>query len=213
MTDPARRRPLVALGLTAGELVGRKAGAQPAPLVKIGVLTESWGPTPAVIGMRDGLQELGHRENEHFVLGVRFTEGKAADLPAAARDLVRRGVDIIVTTESPGSAKAAQAATKEIPIVFIGSGDPVGLGLVRSLARPGGNMTGIADLDNELAPKRLQIFQELIPGLKRILVPYDVTNSDAVAHVGLYREAAGPLGVTLVERPVRTEDEARAAIA
>jgi putative ABC transport system substrate-binding protein len=212
MTDLSRRRLLVALGLTAGELIGREIGAQPARPVKIGALTESWGPTPAVVGVRDGLQELGYRENEHFVLGVRFTEGKAADLPAAARDLVRRGVDIIVTTESPGSTKAAQAATKEIPIVFIGSGDPVGLGLVQSFARPGGNMTGIADLDAELAPKRLQIFQELIPGLKRILVPYDVTNPDAVAHVGLHREAAGHLGLTLVERPVRTEDEARAAI-
>jgi putative ABC transport system substrate-binding protein len=193
-------------------LIGRDVVAQPARLVKIGALTESWGPTPAIVGLRDGLVELGYREDEHFTIGVRFTEGKPADLPAAARDLVRHRVDIIVTTESVTAAKAAQMATDRIPIVFIGSGDPVGLGLVKSFARPGGNITGIADLDVELAPKRMEIFRELVPTLKRVLVPYDATNPDAVAHVAVHREAAQRLGLTLVERPLRSEEEARAAI-
>ncbi len=193
-------------------LMGPGVEAQPARVVKIGALTESWGPTPAIIGLRDGLQELGYRENEHFVIGVRFTQGNPAELSAAARDLVQHGVDIIVTTEGGNTAKAAQMATTRIPIVFIGGSDPVGLGLVRSLAHPGGNITGTADLDVELAPKRMEIFRELVPSLKRILVPYDATNVYAVSQLAAYRDAARRLGLTLVERPVRTEEEARAAI-
>jgi putative ABC transport system substrate-binding protein len=181
-------------------------------LIKIGALTESWGPTPAISGLREGLLELGYRENEHFVIGVRFTQGNPAELGEAARDLVRHGVDIIVTAEGGNTAKAAQAATNRIPIVFMGGSDPVGLGLVQSLARPGGNITGTADLDVALTPKRMEIFRELIPGLKRILLPYDVTNAYAVGQLATYRDAAQRLGLTLVERPVRTEEEARIAI-
>ncbi len=204
---------LLTFGLifTAG-LLGPGVEAQPVRVVKIGALTESWGPTPAIIGLRDGLQELGYRENQHFVIGVRFTQGNPADLAAAARDLVQHGVDIIVTTEGGNTAKAAKMATTRIPIVFIGGSDPVGLGLVPSLAHPGGNITGTADLDVELAPKRMEIFRELVPSLKRILVPYDATNEYTVSQLVAYRDAARRLGLTLVERPVRTEEEARAAI-
>jgi putative ABC transport system substrate-binding protein len=198
--------------VAGAELVGRDVLAQSTRLIKIGALTESWGPTPAVIGLRDGLQELGRRENTDFAIGVRFTEGKADELPAAARDLVRHRVDVIVTPISSTATKAAQMATSQIPIVFIGSGDPVGLGLVQSFARPGGNVTGVADLDSDLVPKRMAIFRELVPGLKRLLVLYDATNTDAVAQLAVHREAARQLGVTLVEKPVRSEEEARAAI-
>ncbi len=202
----------LALLLSVGGLAGDAIGAPRAGPVRIGALTESWGPTPAIIGLRDGLQELGYRENEDFVIGVRFTQGNPAELAAAARDLVRHGVDLIVTGEGGNTARAAQMATDRIPIVFIGGSDPVGLGLVRSLARPGGNITGIADLDVELSPKRMEIFRELVPSLKRLLLVYDATNAYAVAQLIALREAAGRLGLTLVERPVRTEDEARAAI-
>jgi putative tryptophan/tyrosine transport system substrate-binding protein len=212
VTTLARRRLLVGLALVGGGLIGRDVLAQPARPVKIGALTESWGPTPAVLGLRDGLQELGHREDRDFTIGVRFTQGKAAELPAAARDLVRHRVDVIVSTESETAAKAAQMATNQIPIVFIGSGDPVGLGLVRSLARPGGNITGIADLDIELVPKRMEIFRELVPGLKRVLTPFDATNADAVAQLAVIREAARRLDLTLVERPLRSEEEAHSVI-
>jgi len=203
----------VAVGLATVGRMGHAVGAPPARLIKIGALTESWGPTPAIIGLRDGLQELGYRENEQFVIGVRFTQGNPAELAEAARDLVRRGVDIIVTAEGGYTAKAAQAATSRIPIVFMGGSDPVGIGLVQSLARPGGNITGTADLDIELGPKRMEIFRELVPGLRRILLPYDATNAYAVAQLPAYRDAARRLGLTLVERPVRTEQEAQAAIA
>jgi len=203
----------VAVGVITVAQTGRAAGAPPARLIKIGALTESWGPTPAIIGLRDGLLELGYRENEQFVIGVRFTQGNPAELAEAARDLVRRGVDIIVTGEGGNTAKAAQAATKQIPIVFMGGSDPVGIGLVQSLARPGGNITGTADLDIDLGPKRMEIFRELVPGLKRMLLPYDATNTYVVAQLPAYRDAARRLGLTLVERPLRTEEEAQAALA
>ena len=192
-------------------LTGGGAEAQRRP-VQIGALTESWGPTPAIVGLRDGLQTLGYREDKDFTIGVRFTQGASTELQAAALELVRRGADIIVTTEGGNTAKAAQMATDRIPIVFIGGGDPVELGLVKSLARPGGNLTGIASLDVELAPKRLEIFREMVPGLKRVLFVYDATNRHAVEQLEPYRAAARILGLTLVERPARNQEEAGAII-
>jgi putative ABC transport system substrate-binding protein len=210
----AGRGVLLVLGIvlaTAGGMA-RAIDAQSPRLVKIGALTESWGPTPSIAGFRDGLQELGYRENETFVLGVRFTQGNVAELPEAAHALVRHGVNLIVTTSGDNAAKAAQMATTRIPILFMGGSDPVEAGLVKSFARPGGNITGIADLELELVPKRMQIFRELIPGLKRVLLVYDGTNPVAVSRLAVHRDAAHRLGLTLVERPVRTEEEARSLI-
>ncbi len=210
MTRLRHRALMLGIILTTGGLIGREVEAEPARLVKIGALTESWGPTPTIVGLRDGLQERGYHENEHFVIGVRFTQGKPGELPEAARDLVRHGVDIILAAGGGNEAKAAQMATAQIPIVFVGAGDPVGLGLVNSFARPGANITGIADL--AVAPKRMQIFRELVPGLRRVLLAYDATNAGAVAEQVVYRDAARLLGLTVVERPLRTEEEAQAAI-
>jgi putative ABC transport system substrate-binding protein len=147
------------------------------------------------------------------VLGVRFTQGDATELPAAARDLVKHGVDLIITAGGGASAKAAQAATTKIPIVFMGGADPMEAGLVKSFARPGGNITGVADLEAELVAKRMEILRELIPRLKRLFFVYDATNPGAVATLPAHRDAARRLGLTLIEKSVRTEDEARAAIA
>ncbi len=188
--------------------VGTEERAQP---IKIGVLTASWGPTPQVVGLRDGLVELGYRENEQFVLGVRFTQGDLSDLPAAARELVQFGVDIIFA-DYDDSAKAAQMAATRVPIVFVTGSDPVGLGLVQSYARPGGNITGVAGLYLELSPKRLELFHEIVPNLKRVLYSYDAADAQSVAEARAYREAARRLGIELVEKPVRTVEEARATL-
>jgi putative ABC transport system substrate-binding protein len=212
MTWLPRRVLIPGISLTIAAMVAGDVEAQRARPIKIGALTESWGVTPAIVGLRDGLQELGYRENEDFVIGVRFTQGNTSELPAAARDLVQREVDIIVTVEGGNTARAAQMATKRIPIVFIGGDDPVRSGLVKSFAAPGGNITGIADLDTALVPKRLQLFRDLVSGLKRLLIIYDATNPYAVVQLEVHRAAARSLGLTLVERPVRTEEEARAAI-
>ena len=204
---------VLAIAFSIHGLSGSVAEAQrTARPVQIGALTESWGPTPAIVGLRDGLRALGYSEDKDFTIGVRFTQGESAELLAAARELVRSGADIIVTTEGGNTAKAAQMATDRIPIVFIGGGDPVELGLVKSLARPGGNLTGIASLDVELAPKRLEIFRELVPRLKRVLLVYDATNKHAAEQLEPYRAAARSLGLTFVERPVRSQEEAGAVI-
>jgi putative ABC transport system substrate-binding protein len=214
MSDLGRRAFLGGCVAVAVEALAPHAvAAQPTRLAKIGALTESWGPTPAIVGLRDGLRELGFREDQDFALGIRFTEGKAGELPAAARDLVRHRVDVLVATETGSAAKAAQAATKEIPIVFVGIGDPVGLGLVQSLARPGGNITGVADLDSDLIPKRLELFRHMVPGLRRVLLPYDAANPESVALLKVHQEAARRLGLTLIEKPVRSEEEARTTVA
>ncbi len=90
--------------------------------------------------------------------------------------------------------------------------DPIGLGLIQSFARPGGNITGVADLHLELGPKRLEVFREIVPGLKRVLSLYDAADADAVAGAKLYRDAAHGLGIVLVEQAVRTAAEAQATL-
>jgi ABC-type uncharacterized transport system substrate-binding protein len=177
----------------------------------IGALTESWGPTPPMAGLRDGLLALGYREHEQFAIGVRFTQGDIAALPAAASELVQYGVDVIFAANE-NAAKAAQRATNQIPIVFAGGVDPVGQGLVQSFARPGGNITGVTDLTLELGPKRLQAFQEMLPGLKRVLYTYDVSDANAVAEAQSYRDTARRLGIILVERAVQTQEEAQTTL-
>jgi len=211
MTGLPPRLLLLGIVLALGVAIGHGVNAQPARLVKIGALTTSWGPTLSVVGLRDGLQELGYRENEHFVIGVRFTQGDTAALPAAARELVQHGVDLLFAS-GVHAARAAQMATDRVPIVFVGGSDPVGLGLVKSFARPGGNITGITDLDIELTPKRLEIFKEILPGLKRVLFPYDGADDYTVSQLQVYRTVARRLGVVLVEKPLRTQEEAGTTI-
>ncbi|MBI3325553.1 MAG: ABC transporter substrate-binding protein [Nitrospinae bacterium] len=199
--------------LASSMLVSNSAGAgERAKPFQIGALTVAWGPTPGTVGLRDGLMALGYREHEQFVIGVRFTEGNLAELPAAARGLVQYGVDLIVASlEAP--AKAAQMATSRIPIVFMEVGDPLGSGLIQSFARPGRNITGVTDLYLELGPKRLEVFRELVPGLKRVLFPYDAADVYSVAEARAYRDAARRLGIVLVEQMLRTQEEAQAALA
>src|SRR5712691_3018242 len=189
---------LVMLLVGSALRIGDAGAAERARPIRIGALTESWGPTPQIIALRDGLLELGYRENEQFVLGVRFTQGDQTALPAAARELVQYGVDLIVASE-PSAAKAAQMMTTRIPIVFIGgTGNPVEMGLIESFDRPGGNITGVSLLGVELGPKRLEVFRDIVPGLHRVLFPYDPNDASGVA-------AASRLGIVLVEQTVQTQ--------
>jgi putative ABC transport system substrate-binding protein len=180
--------------------------------VRIGVLTAAWGPPGGLDGFVQGLVDLGYRQNEDFVVGVRFTQGDISALPAAAKAMVEGGVDVLLADDEP-AIKAVQAATSTHPIILLGVGDPIGRGLIASYSRPGGNSTGVADLDLELSGKRLQLFKELVPRLERVLLPYDKHNHYDAAQTELYRAAAQRLRIVLVERPLETEDEARAALA
>lgn len=180
--------------------------------IRIGVLTPAWGPPGGLDGLVGGLIDLGYQENEDFVIGVRFTQGDISALPAAAKAMVAGGVDVLLADNEP-AVKAVQEATATHPIIFLGVGDPTGRGLIASYNQPGGNTTGVANLDLEVSGKRLQLFKELLPGLKRVLLPYDKHNAYDAALAELYRAAAQRLGVVLVERQLETEDEARAALA
>jgi putative ABC transport system substrate-binding protein len=155
---------------------------------------------------------LGYRENEDFVIGVRFTQGDLTALSGAARQLVEDKVDIILV-DHDDAAKAAREATERIPIVSTALGAPVEQGLIQSFARPGGNLTGIADLHLELGPKRLEVFCAMIPTLKRVLFLYSATNTYAVAEAKSLHEAARRLGIVLVAQAVHTQEEAQATLA
>jgi putative ABC transport system substrate-binding protein len=196
------------LVMLSGWITRDLSRAERARPIRIGALSESWGPTPSIVGLRDGLLKLGYREDEDFFLGVRFTQGNLAELPSAARELVQHGVDLIFTS-GVNVAKAAQGATQSIPIVFTDVDDPVAFGLVQSYARPGRNLTGVTDLGIQLGPKRLELFREMIPGLQRVLFPYDVTDSASVKQFQINREAAHRLGIELVELAMRTQAEAQ----
>jgi putative ABC transport system substrate-binding protein len=151
---------------------------------------------------------MGYRENEDFVIGVRFTQGDSAVLPTVAQELVRDGVDILFCI-GESETKAAQQTTTIHPIVFSGVGDPVGQGLIHAYARPGSNITGVTDLNTELSAKRLELFKELLPELKRVLFPYNAHNVYHAALVMQYRTAAHRLGLALIDQPLRTIEEAR----
>jgi putative ABC transport system substrate-binding protein len=158
-----RRRELMVL--LGGALIGSPAArAQQKAMATIGFLgvTSPGSYAPYVAAFREGLGEAGYIEGQNLTIEYRWAEGRDDRLPALAADLVGRKVDVITTAGGPVPTLAAKGATPTIPIVFI-SGDPVGDGLFASLARPGGNLTGVSILVVELNPKRLELLSELVP--------------------------------------------------
>jgi ABC-type uncharacterized transport system substrate-binding protein len=156
---------------------------------------------------RQGLRDLGYLEGKNIVIEHRYAEGKAERLPELAAELVRSKVDIIVAN-AVQAALAAKNATKTIPIVMVvGVGvDPVEAGLVKSLARPGGNITGFTVLSVETAGKRLELFKEAIPKVKRIAILYDPANPGNLTEVKQVQTAARPLGLTVKSWEVRSTE-------
>jgi putative ABC transport system substrate-binding protein len=135
-------------------------------------------------GIRRALRELGYSEGQNIAIEYRYAEGNSDRSPELATELVRLKVDIIVVVGGAGPARAAKNATKTIPIVMAGAGsDPVEAGLVESLARPGGNVTGITNFDRQLSGKRLELLKEAVPKLARVAVLYESASSSSVLEV------------------------------
>jgi ABC-type uncharacterized transport system substrate-binding protein len=155
---------------------------------------------------RQGLRDLGYTEGKNIVIESRFAEGKPDRLPDLAAELVRLNVDVIVTS-GPPSTRAAKKATSTIPIVMAEDPDPVATGLVASLARPGGNITGLSSLSPEISGKRLEILKEVLPKLSRVAV-LGTGNAALVRETDL---AAQALGLQLQYLEIREPNDIEAA--
>ena len=158
--------------------------------------------------IRLALRELGYIEGQNIAIEYRYAEGKRDRLPELAAELVRLKVDVIVVAGGDARVRAAMNATKTIPIVMTGGGsDPVEAGLIDSLARPGGNVTGITNLSRELGGKRLELLKEAVPKLARVAVLYDPAARPSVLEVKEYLPtAARALGLTIRSWEVRDAD-------
>jgi putative ABC transport system substrate-binding protein len=159
-----------------------------------------------------GLKETGYVEGQDVAIEYRWAENQFDRLPALAADLVRRRVAVIVAAGTP-AALAAKAATTTIPIVFSGGSDPVAMGLVASLNRPGGNVTGSLLLSAELVPKRLQLLREVIPNAAVFGVLADPANTAAQSQIADLQAAAPTLGLQLATVNARTESDLEPAFA
>jgi putative ABC transport system substrate-binding protein len=169
---------------------------QPRHVPRIGFLSPGGATSAPNEAFRQGLRELGYVEGQNLVVEYRWGDGDIARLPALAAELVRLPVKVLVAASNP-AVLAAKQATDTIPIVCAASSDPVGLGLVASLAHPGGNVTGLSLVTPELSGKRQQILQETLPSLARVALLWDAGNVGMADRVKETEAAAQQLGVTL----------------
>ena len=186
----------------------RGAAAEESPADRVSIVVLSSSESTRSEPFRLALRELGYIEGQNIAIEYRYAEGKRDRLPELAAELVRLKVDIIVVAGGDPPIQAAKNATKTIPIVMMGDGiDPVEAGLVESLARPGGNVTGLTLLSRELGGKRLELLKEAVPKLARVAVLYDPSISASVREVKeVLPVAARALGLTIQPWEVRDAD-------
>jgi putative ABC transport system substrate-binding protein len=193
-----RRRDVLTLG--AGALVLRPLVAsshqQRVPVVGV-LVTGTPDPGPAVREFLLALEELGYRDGDNLRLEFRSSEGDLGRLPALAEALVRQRVDLIAAWLTP-AVLAAKRATTEIPIVMIGAADPVGMGIVANLARPGGNITGIAGVVSELTGKNIELLREILPDLNRIAALCNEPDPFSKPFLDHVNRAGSSLGIEIV---------------
>ena len=204
--------------LAVGILVapGSSAAQGPAKVRRIGILMPASAPDPERLrnldAFRHSLRDLGWVEGQNLAMEIRWAEGGPERLPDLAADLVRLPVEVLVAGGGVAVVHAAQHATSTIPIVMVAlSGDPVALGLVASLAWPGGNLTGTTSVHPELFGKLLQLLQQAVPTLSRVAVLANPAHAPTAAFVRETQVAAQALGVPLHILEVRRRDEVERA--
>ena len=194
-------------GLLTRPLVVGAQPAQKAPRVGVLLLFGAPGqPNPLVDAFRGGLRDLGYVEGQSVLIDYRWAEGQEQRLPDAAADLVRLKVAVMVTPGTPATL-AARTATRAIPIVMTNVGDPVGSGIVASLARPGGNVTGLSLLDAELDGKRIELLKDAVPHLTRLAILWSANDPGMTLAFGRVETAAKALGFALQNLAVREPAE------
>ena len=210
-----RRRDFISLvgGSTVAWPLAARAQQQAMPVVGFLGTTTPDDFADRVAAFRGGLKEAGYIEGKNVVVEYRWPEGNYDRLPTLAADLVRLQVAVIAAVGGEPSPLAAKAATATIPIVFSIGGDPVRLGLVASLNRPGGNITGVNFFQSDLGAKRLGLLHELLPKASVIGMLVNLTFGDAETHVRDAKEAALPLGVQIHVVRARTTDDFDTAFA
>jgi putative tryptophan/tyrosine transport system substrate-binding protein len=192
-----RRREFIAgVGCAAAWPVVAGAQQSPGKIRRLGILMPGAPPDPLVEAMQGRLRELGYVEGRDISFEFRWAEGKFERLNQLATELADLKVDVITAFSTP-AAIAAKKATTTIPIVFSAVGDPVGTGVVSNLARPGGNVTGFSMLATELAAKRLEILEEIVPNLSPLAMFWNDTNPSMVLSAGQSQSAAAKLGVAI----------------
>jgi putative ABC transport system substrate-binding protein len=211
MTRSIGRRSFI-VAVAGGVVTPLAAGAQPARDVRIGVVSPGGVVYGAMLdGLREGLKALGLESVTHGKLHVRETKGNLQAADTIGKDFERQGFTVIVTMGSSVTIRVKEA-TARIPIVFAAGSDPVELGIIGSLARPGGRLTGVHYVSGDLAPKRLQILRQFVPNARRVVVLPDPTNPVSVRALRSAREAASQLGITLVEWTATSPGDVRAAL-
>jgi putative ABC transport system substrate-binding protein len=176
-------------------------GQQPVGMRRVGYLSGGGevAQQPLLAAFRRGMQTLGYAEGPSYSFEARYAEGRFERLAALAEDLLGRNPDVLLVQSTPANL-AAKAATPSVPIVMVGVADPVGVGLVPNLARPGGNITGITNIGAELAGKRLEILKELIPSLSKVAVM--INPGDANAHLQMASADAAARNLSVRLDPV-----------
>ena len=165
----------------------------------------------AVKGLREGLKELGYQGGKNLQIEIRDAKGDRGALKREAGELVRQKVLLIFTTGTRAT-QTAKSATSEIPIVFNHPADPVALGLVKSMARPGANVTGVAALSSQMTDRRLEILKEIAPSVRRVMIYYDSNNPYSRENFLSAKKAAGKLKLDVEEHAIKSSDEMKKSI-